>query len=175
MAEQKNSSRKRRNARGHAASGVGGTILPPDLAIPCWVAPLQSPTPFRQAKQSVARKWNLGADLLPSSGTQNRHKRPPGQMLENRHKRLPGRRRETDAILARQIRILGIIVIHIGPQSTQCRFSRRRANVEVQALRDRLLDLRESGFPRRSSRSKAMPCQQCHQFAELFFLHCRQL
>jgi hypothetical protein len=31
------------------------------------------------------------------------------------------------------------------------------------------LDLGEGGFPRRSCRSKAMPCQQCHQFAELLF------
>ena len=136
MAEQKNSSQKQRDARSAGASGVTGTILPSDLAIPCWVAPLQSPTPFRQAKYSVARTSNLGADLPPPSEIQNRHKRLPALARQNRHKRLPGRRRETNELPARQIRILGIIVIHTHPQSTHCRFSKRRANVEVQALRD---------------------------------------
>ena len=63
MAEQKNSSQKQRNARSVGASGVAGTILPSDLVIPCWVAPLQSPTPFHQATYSVARKLNLGANI----------------------------------------------------------------------------------------------------------------
>jgi hypothetical protein len=142
MAEQKNSSQKQRDARSAGASGVTGTILPSDLAIPCWVAPLQSPTPFRQAKYSVARTSNLGADLPPPSEIQNRHKRLPALARQNRHKRLPGRRRETNELPARQIRILGIIVIHTHPQSTHCRFSKRRANVEVQALRDSQIDPR---------------------------------
>jgi len=42
-----------------------GTILPPDLVIPRWVAPLQSPTPFHQAKDSLARIVARGADFLP--------------------------------------------------------------------------------------------------------------
>ena len=29
--------------------GLAGSFSRPDLAIPCWVAPQQSPTPFRQA------------------------------------------------------------------------------------------------------------------------------
>ena len=122
MAEQKNSSQKQSTARSTLASGVAGTILPSDLAIPCWVAPLQSPTPFRQAKYSVARKLNLGTNLPSASEIQNRHKRLPGPAFENRHKRLPGRRRETSELPARQIGILGIIVIHTHPQSTHCRF-----------------------------------------------------
>ena len=63
MAEQKNSPHEQTNARSAVASGVAGTILPSDLAIPCWVAPRQSPTPFRQAKYSLARKMNLGAKV----------------------------------------------------------------------------------------------------------------
>ena len=152
MAEQKNSSQKQRDARSAGASGVTGTILPSDLAIPCWVAPLQSPTPFRQAKYSVARTSNLGADLPPPSEIQNRHKRLPALARQNRHKRLPGRRRETNELPARQIRILGIIVIHTHPQSTHCRFSKRRANVEVQALRD------SEGYILRVMLSEKGPC-----------------
>src|SRR5208283_5282983 len=38
----------------------------------------------------------------------------------------------------------------------------------------KLLHLGEGGFPRWSCRSKAMPRQQYHQFAELFFLLRRQ-
>src|SRR5271166_220815 len=95
MAEQKNSSQKQSTARSMVASGGAGTILPSGLVIPCWVAPLQSPTPFHQAKYSVARTLNLGAKLPSASEIQNRHKRLPGPAPQNRHKRLPGRRRET--------------------------------------------------------------------------------
>src|SRR5208283_5441837 len=112
MAEQKNSSQKQSNARSANASGVTGPILPSDLAIPCWVAPLQSPTPFHQARYSVARKLNLGADLSAAVGIQNRHKRLPGPTTQNRHKRLPGRRRETNELPDRQIGIFGIIITH---------------------------------------------------------------
>src|SRR5271157_2334755 len=124
MAEQKNSShsQKQRNARSACASGIAGTILPSDLVIPCWVAPLQSPTPFHQAKYSLARRLNLGANLPSAPEIQNRHKRLPGLPPQNRHKRLPGRRRETSELPARQIGILGIIVIHTHPQLTHCRF-----------------------------------------------------
>ena len=55
----------KRNARGVAGSGATGTILPPDLAIPCWGAPLQSPTPFHQAKDSVARIVDFGENFSP--------------------------------------------------------------------------------------------------------------
>src|SRR5271157_4773720 len=110
MAEQKNSSQKQRNARSAGASGVAGTILPSDLVIPCWVAPLQSPTPFHQAKYSLARRLNLGANL------------PSAPEIQNRHKRLPGRRQKTNELPARQIGILGIIVTHTQPQLIHCRF-----------------------------------------------------
>jgi hypothetical protein len=136
MAEQKNNPRQQRNARSANASGVTGIILPSDLAIPCWVAPLQSPTPFHQARYSVARKMNLRADLPAAAAIQNRRKRLPGLATQNRHKRLPGRRREAYEPPARSIGILGIIVLNTDPQLTYCRFSKRRANVEVQALRD---------------------------------------
>lgn len=85
MAEQKNRPQKQRNARGVAAPGVAGTILPSDLVIPCWVAPLQSPTPFRQATYSVASKTCFGAELPSARKVQNRHKRLPGLRVENRH------------------------------------------------------------------------------------------
>jgi hypothetical protein len=48
-----------------AAEALAGSFTRPDLAIPCWVAPLQSPTPFHQAKHSVAQVVDLGADSLP--------------------------------------------------------------------------------------------------------------
>src|SRR5271157_2438624 len=79
MADQANSSQEQKNARSAVASGVAGTILPSDLAIPCWVAPLQSPTPFRQARYSVARNMNLGANASRAFEIQNRHKRLPGR------------------------------------------------------------------------------------------------
>jgi hypothetical protein len=53
MAEQKNRPPAEKKRPKRSASGVTGTILPPDLAIPRWVAPLQSPTPFRQATSIV--------------------------------------------------------------------------------------------------------------------------
>jgi hypothetical protein len=136
MAEQKNSSRKRRNARGTSASGARGTILPSDLAIPCRVAPLQSPTPFHQAKYSVVRKLDPGARFLLALRIQNRQKRLPGLPWQNRHKRLPGRRRETNELNARPIGILVIIVLHTQQQPTECRSKSAARTVEVQALRD---------------------------------------
>ena len=122
MAEQKNRPRKQSNARGMVAAGVAGTILPSGLAIPHWVAPLQSPTPFRQAAYSVARKTHFGEELPSAREVQNRHKRLPGQEIENRHEAPTGSAQNTTAIFARQIGILGIIVIHTRPPSTHCRF-----------------------------------------------------
>jgi len=60
------------------ASGGAGTILPSDLAIPCWVAPLQSPTPFHQAKYSVARKSNLGVRFKPGVRNSKSTQAPTG-------------------------------------------------------------------------------------------------
>ena len=123
MAEQKNSPHEQTNAQSAVASGVAGTILPSDLAIPCWVAPLQSPTPFRQAKYSLARKMNLGAKVPRAFESQNRHKRLPGQASQNRRRRLPDRGKKNDGIPTRKTGTLGIIVIVTRPQSTHCRFS----------------------------------------------------
>ena len=132
MAEQKNSCWRKRDARNASASGVAGTILPPGLAIPCWVAPLQSPTPFHQAKDSIARNSQSGADCAQGVDSQNRQKRLPGPSLqnrqkrlsarwpENRQKRLSARYQETTRIPGRQIGILGIIVKEIHPQPIHC-------------------------------------------------------
>ena len=49
-----------------------------------------------------------------------------------------------------------------------------RPRHHLPGLMTKLLDLCKSGFPRRSRLAKTMPCQQCHQFAELLFLHRRQ-
>lgn len=95
MAEQKNRPQRQTNARGMTAPGVVGTILPPDLAIPCWVAPLQSPTPFHQATYSVASISRLGAKWPSAPKVQNRHKRLPGLAVENRHQAPAGSVQET--------------------------------------------------------------------------------
>jgi len=98
MAEQKNRPQKQRNARGLAAPGVVGTILPSDLAIPCWVAPLQSPTPFRQTTSSVTSKTCFGAELPSAREVQNRHKRLPGLAAENRHQAPTGSKPERSTL-----------------------------------------------------------------------------
>ncbi len=98
MAEQKNRPQKQRNARGMVPPGVVGMILPSDLAIPCWVAPLQSPTPFRQATYSVASKTRVVAELPSTREAQNRHKRLPGLAVENRHQAPTGSVQKTSEL-----------------------------------------------------------------------------
>lgn len=122
MAGQKNGCRKKRNARSTWASGAAGTILPPGLAIPCWVAPLQSPTPFRQAKDSIPHIAALDAALLPAALIENRHKRLSAPREQNRHKRLSARWQDFRKIPAWKTGTVGIIVTDTHPQSTHCRF-----------------------------------------------------
>ena len=98
MAEQKNRPQKQRNARGMVAAGVVGTILPSDLAIPRWVAPLQSPAPFHQATYSLASTTCFGAELPSAREVQNRHKRLPGLAVENRHQAPTGSVQETSEL-----------------------------------------------------------------------------
>lgn len=122
MAGQKNSRHQKRNARSIWASGARGAILPPGLAIPCWVAPLQSPTPFRQAEDSIPHIAALDEPLLPVAGIENRHKRLSGPREQNRHKRLSARRQNFRKISPWKTGIVGIIVTDTRPQSTHCRF-----------------------------------------------------
>jgi hypothetical protein len=136
MAEQKNSPQKRKNARSAFATGVTGTILPSDLAIPCWVAPLQSPTPFHQAEYSVARKMNLGDNATRALEIQNRHKRLPGPASQNRHKRLPARCEQTRTISASENRNLWYNSYRYQPTINPLSVFKRRAHVGFQAPRD---------------------------------------
>ena len=112
----------KKNARRDWASGVAGIILPPGLAIPCWVAPLQSPTPFRQAQVSVARIVAPGKKFLPRPRRENRHKRLPGRLIQNRQKRLSARGGKTPTIRAGQIGIPGIMVTRTRLSPNPCRF-----------------------------------------------------
>ena len=96
-------------------SGVSArSFSRPGMAIPCWVAPLQSPTPFHQA----TIYHNSSRYCL----IQNRQKRLPGRSIENRHKRLPARRQIANKIYPGQIGNLAIIVTQTHPQSISCRF-----------------------------------------------------
>ena len=57
-----------------ASSVAGIVILPPDSAIPCWVAPQHCPTPFHQAKFSVGRNAGQGEHFFSTDRFQNRQK-----------------------------------------------------------------------------------------------------
>ena len=99
-----------------------GTILPPDLAIPCWVAPLQSPTPYHQAKPSIAPNLEPGARFFPTLKfkiAKSAYRLGRSKMAKSAY-RLAAQ--ETTKTHARQIRNSGIIVTNTRPQSIHCRF-----------------------------------------------------
>jgi hypothetical protein len=110
MCKEKRPSRTERDNPGTYARSFSR----PDLAIPRWVAPLQSPTPFHQATfHHNSSRYGL---------IQNRQKRLPGRSIENRHKRLPGRYQVANKIYPGQIGTLDIIISQTHPQSSSCRF-----------------------------------------------------
>jgi hypothetical protein len=81
-----------------AGSGRAEAFPRPGPAIPCWVAPQQSPTPFRQAtvilpylsavgrKLPLAEPSKIDTKRLPGRASKIDTKRLPGPCVENRHK-----------------------------------------------------------------------------------------
>ncbi len=136
MAEQKNRPQKQRNARGLEAAGAVGTILPSDLAIPCRVAPLQSPTPFHQATSSVAWKSRFSAEFPLAREIQNRHKRLPGPAVENRHQAPTGSLHHASAICRSTNRNPWYNTHSHSPIINPLSVLKRRASVDSQAPRD---------------------------------------
>ena len=55
LAKLERAARERLKNYDISPQGLGGPITRPDLAIPCRVAPQQSPTPFHQARQAYNR------------------------------------------------------------------------------------------------------------------------
>lgn len=105
-----------------AGSGRAEAFPRPGPAIPCWVAPQQSPTPFRQATVILPYLSAVGRKLPLAEPSKIDTKRLPGRASKIDTKRLPGPCLAAARLTLYTTDINAIIVRRPSPSPTPCRF-----------------------------------------------------